>query len=98
MMHRIFNQRLQQQTGNLGLRNIGLGQIADFPLHFQPLAQTNLFYGQILMTQLQFILQGRHVARITHQNPEQVGQIFQSTFSTLRFGADQGQHGIDTVE
>ena len=53
VVHRVFNQRLQDQR-----RHQRLGRhVGDVPFHFQPIAQADLFDLQILAAQGDFILE-----------------------------------------
>ncbi len=75
-----------------------LADIHRVPFHLQALAQAQLFDCQVLPAQANFLFQGRHVAGVAHQHPEQVGKVFQRGFGATRLGADQRQHGVEAVE
>ena len=94
VVHRVFQQRLQQQVWHFGL----LGRI-DIPHGLQALvAHAYGFNRQIALRQFDFTLQCAGLVAIFELGAKQIGQVFQHHF---RFGwarAHQGNGGIEAVE
>ena len=94
VVHRVFQQRLQQQVWHFGL----LGRI-HIPHRLQALvAHAYGFNRQIALCQFDFTLQCAGLVAIFELGAKQIGQVFQHHFRFGRARAHQGNGGIEAVE
>ena len=94
VIHRILDQRLQQQRRHRQVR----GQVGDVQFHMQALAQTQLFDIQIAPHQVQFLAQRAACGVVTQCRTEQIGQVLDCALGVLRPQRDKARDRVHAVE
>src|SRR2546421_10313766 len=90
----VFHQGLQEHRRHQSILD---GRIQP-PMDTETLTQAQLLQIEILTAQRELVSESDQLAVVDHDGAEQLRQILQSALGSLRILANQGEHGVQSVE